>query len=350
MSEKEFTTIGKIKSYISSGHTPYKHDISQGDVKFITVECINDLSLDMDKSKRITEEQFENEFEKNYAQKGSVLCTIKRRICKAFPFINEVNEPIAINQDVAIIIPDSSVNAAYLAVYLNCKVGQVLADKQKTGQMNPYISVSNLCDLPVHIPSNVFQLQIESVIKQAHQFQERSKALYQEAETLLLAELGIKDWEPTTETVEVKSFADSFGISERLDSEFYQPKFDELETKLRATTQNVTLGNVLTFCQRGTQPIYIEDNGTLVINSKHIRENKIEFADNRAASLEDTRSDLVIRKGDVLINGTGVGTIGRAAAYLLDTEALPDNHVTILRSKSLDPVFLALQLKRVLGN
>ncbi|HWE19199.1 MAG TPA: hypothetical protein VG758_18770 [Hyphomicrobiaceae bacterium] len=58
---------------------------------------------------------------------------------------------------------------------------------------------------------------------------------------------------------------------------------------------------------------------------------------------------MVIRKGDVLLNGTGVGTIGRAAPYLREISALPDNHVTVLRTTSLDPVFLSVFLNSLPG-
>jgi type I restriction enzyme M protein len=58
---------------------------------------------------------------------------------------------------------------------------------------------------------------------------------------------------------------------------------------------------------------------------------------------------LTIQTDDVLINGTGVGTIGRCAPYLYEPEALPDNHVTILRTESLDPVYVSIYLNSVIG-
>jgi len=58
----------------------------------------------------------------------------------------------------------------------------------------------------------------------------------------------------------------------------------------------------------------------------------------------------LIEPGDVLLNGTGVGTIGRAAPYLHNFKAIPDNHVTILRPrKGIDSVYLAVFLNSVAG-
>lgn len=50
-----------------------------------------------------------------------------------------------------------------------------------------------------------------------------------------------------------------------------------------------------------------------------------------------------------MLNGTGGGTLGRAAPYLFDEPAVPDNHVTILRSDDLDPVYLSLYLNSAAG-
>jgi type I restriction enzyme M protein len=57
----------------------------------------------------------------------------------------------------------------------------------------------------------------------------------------------------------------------------------------------------------------------------------------------------VIRYNDLLLNGTGVGTIGRCAPYLEPYESLPDNHVTILRVEGVDPVFLSIFVNGILG-
>jgi len=134
----------------------------------------------------------------------------------------------------------------------------------------------------------------------------------------------------------------------RLDAEHFHPKFQALMNSLRATGNCVRLGDYLLVNQRGKQPDYV-DEGLPVINSKHVLRNEIRLdEDNRQAEVEE--SALLIQTNDVLINGTGVGTIGRAAAYLHENPALPDNHVTILRpSDILDPVYLSVYLNSVAG-
>jgi len=171
---------------------------------------------------------------------------------------------------------------------------------------------------------------------------------YNQAETLLLDTLGLLDFSPSPAAVNIKSFKDSFAATGRLDAEYYQPKFDELEAKIAETHALVPSSSVLTLNQRGTQPDYTEE-GLPVINSKHVREGEVVLSDNRFANLPDKEKALFIQKGDVLINGTGVGTIGRSAPYLHEQNAIPDNHVTILRTDKLNPIFLSVYLNSIAG-
>jgi type I restriction enzyme M protein len=158
----------------------------------------------------------------------------------------------------------------------------------------------------------------------------------------------LADFSPSTEKVNIKSFKDSFVATGRLDAEYYQPKYDELEAKIAEKHTLHLLGGFLTINQRGTQPNYAE-TGLPVINSKHVREGEVIFTDNRFAIVPEKENPILIKKGDVLINGTGVGTIGRSATYLHDQDAIPDNHVTVLRTDKLNPIYLSVYLNSIAG-
>jgi restriction endonuclease S subunit len=158
----------------------------------------------------------------------------------------------------------------------------------------------------------------------------------------------LADFSLSTEKVNIKSFKDSFAATGRLDAEYYQPKFDQLEAKLAETHALHLLDDCLTINQRGTQPDYAEE-GLPVINSKHVREGEVILSDNRFARIPDKENPILIKKGDVLINGTGVGTIRRAAPYLHDQQAIPDNHVTVLRTDKLNPIYISVYLNSIAG-
>lgn len=59
----------------------------------------------------------------------------------------------------------------------------------------------------------------------------------------------------------------------------------------------------------------------------------------------------IIQKGDVLLSSTGDGTLGKCCVFDLDTPAIADGHVTIIRvdSKKIDPYYLADFLRNGFG-
>ena len=221
-----FSTLGQEVDFIGSGHTPYKHDVSSGQIPFITVECIGDLEFFNEKTKRITNEQYKSEYKNKIISKGSVVCTIKRRICKAYPFLSKTKK-MALNQDVALIRPKANLLPSFLAVYFNCSFGQGLADSLKTEQMNPYISLVNLAKLPVPLIGTNFQKKIEKIVLGSQKIKSQSDDEYAQAQILLLSELGLADWQPKHSLSFVQNYSDT-KRAERIDAEYFQPKYEEI--------------------------------------------------------------------------------------------------------------------------
>lgn len=93
------------------------------------------------------------------------------------------------------------------------------------------------------------------------------------------------------------------------------------------------LGELTCLLKRGVSPNYDEKATAIVVNQKCIRNGRLDLAD---ARLHDTPTpdEKLLRYGDVLINSTGVGTLGRAAVFDLDRENITcDSHVTIARPR-----------------
>jgi type I restriction enzyme M protein len=294
--KRQFFPLGEFVDYISSGHTPYKHNVDQGEIGFITVECIDFLQFALDKLKRIDKKHYDTEFKKNRIVKNSIACTIKRRICKSYPFLDEPSQPLAMNQDVAFIIPKTTISSGYLAAYLSSKVGQSFADKQKTEQMNPYISVGNLSKLPVTKLFDDFQLKIERCIRKANSILEDSKSLYHKAVDLLLSELNLKDWQPTDETIAVKSFAESYLVSDRLDAEYYEPKQQKVMAIMRQSGFHI--GDIAKLAKRKFHP---EKQGTF--NYIEIGNLSGEgFANSEVVAMEEapSRAQWIVKTNDVI--------------------------------------------------
>lgn len=258
--------------------------------------------------------------------------------------------PANINQDVARIkLNDSnSFVPEFVITYLNCKYGQNWMLRNQTGMVQQGLPLDKVRTIPLPLLSTDFQQKIESLVKSAHAKLAESKALYSQAEDTLLSELGLKDWQPKTESVSIKTFSD-FASSGRLDAEFYQQKYDELEGKIKSVPYNA-ISELQTFNARGVQPDYISNGSVLVVNSKHILENGLDYE-----NFEKTTTDFLkdnekaaIKQNDILIYTTGAN-IGRTQPYLLSEPAIASNHVNILRLNEVNPLYAAFVLNSKIG-
>ena len=94
------------------------------------------------------------------------------------------------------------------------------------------------------------------------------------------------------------------------------------------------LSNLASLIKRGIAPKYIEEGGLLVLNQRCIRDQKLSISVARRHSLIQKKIlvDKILKEGDVLINSTGVGTLGRVAQFKsINEDVTVDSHVTIVR-------------------
>jgi type I restriction enzyme, S subunit len=92
-----------------------------------------------------------------------------------------------------------------------------------------------------------------------------------------------------------------------------------------------TLRAVSSYINRGISPRYDNQSTSLVINQKCIRGEKLNLDLSRNHSSKVPQEKFV-KFGDVLVNSTGTGTLGRVAqVYEHYTDCTVDSHVTIVR-------------------
>ena len=108
------------------------------------------------------------------------------------------------------------------------------------------------------------------------------------------------------------------------------------------------LSELVFYMQRGISPKYSE-SGIPVINQKCIRNGQLIFEGVKFHSKTKKYStEKTLKSNDILINSTGVGTLGRVARISkLNQITLADSHVTIVRPDvdKVDPLFLYYVLR-----
>ena len=112
------------------------------------------------------------------------------------------------------------------------------------------------------------------------------------------------------------------------------------------------LGDIKRLITRGKQPTYADD-GVPVINQECIYWNGWQFENLRYLEEEvakDWKDKYYPQSGDVILNSTGQGTLGRAQVYPDNEHRAIDSHVTLLRTdEELNPYFHRYFLESRLG-
>ncbi len=112
-------------------------------------------------------------------------------------------------------------------------------------------------------------------------------------------------------------------------------KFQPLDVAIpdEAGWKKKTLDELCSLISRGTAPVYVESSSFLAIGQRCVTSSQFapEFA--RPHAERAMRNVLRPESGDVLLNSTGAGTIGRSVVFDHDGAFIVDGHVTVLRPK-----------------
>lgn len=225
-----------------------------------------------------------------------------------------------------------------LSTFLLSKYGRMQTLRESTGNVQLSLFLYKIRELLIPNFSDTFQSKIESIVKSAHAKLEESKSLYSQAEDLLLGELGLKDWQPKNTLHTTKKFSD-FAQSGRLDAEYYQPKYDEIEKELSRFEQ-IKIKDFINYPvssgstpKAGDSQYYADCNdGIPFLRAVDIVESRIDTSD-LIYIKKDVHNGLLkrtqLKKGDVLFSIAG--TVGRCGIFDYDFEANINQAIAILR-------------------
>lgn len=149
------------------------------------------------------------------------------------------------------IVKSGDLNPFYLTVYLNTKYGRVLIDKGRYGGLQPEIAPQFLRQILVPL-FDAIPIEIEKAYLRSQDLIRQAKESYAAAETRLLAEMGLTNWQPRPQSTFVQSFAAAWSAG-RMDPDYFQPKYGEIVAAIKGYPGGWdTLGNLATM-QRGVE-------------------------------------------------------------------------------------------------
>lgn len=298
-------------------------------------------------SKKESEETLRAEFES-----GDLLLTTIGTIglCAKVP----ENFPRAtINQNLVRIVLKDKSESSLLCCFLNSKYGRNQLLRYGAGNVYQMINYPNLRKVLIPKLDNIKE-KINHLYLYSEKLSKDSKSCYTKAEKLLIKEIGLKDFVPNDEAVNIKSFSESFATSGRLDAEYYQLKFDSYENQIRKSVKDVVLVNSVLSdsIKNGSTPKQVfRENGEINFIRVEAFKNDLDFDDNDCFSVsEETYENYThnrVVKNDILVSMTG--TIGNVSIYNSESKGLINQNLVKLTANT-DLVlvnYLALYIKTV---
>ncbi|BET98310.1 restriction endonuclease subunit S [Xenorhabdus taiwanensis] len=243
----------------------------------------------------------------------------------------------------------------YLLYLLQSSFVQNQLNGRASGSTVTGIKQSELREIILKFPSIQIQKYVSAQLKSIEQKifinKEINKTLEQISQTLFKS--WFVDFDPVIDNAleagnpipdslhkranlrqKVRNSPDFKPLSEEIRT-LFPAEFEETELGWVPKGWNIyTLFEASSFLKRGISPKYIEDGGVQVINQKCIRNHEINFSLCRRNNTELKKvSGYELELGDILINSTGVGTLGRMAQVrFLPENSVVDSHVTVVRA------------------
>lgn len=250
-----FTTFENECDTIKKGIFDIKSSCySTSGIPFVRISNLRNMTIDTSDIVYIPFEQHRKNY-KTELKRGDIV--LSKTAIAAASIVNL--EKCNVSQDtVAIKLkPESKVLSSYVVVFLNTKYGLEQLQRRFTGNIQMHLNLEE-CKKEVLIPifPKQFQEQIQVLLEKSILCSSQSLSLYSEAEDFLISELGLTDWQPDNNPVNIKQLKESFLASGRLDAEYYQPKYEDYASFIRKYKGGVdTLGKVCTLNEKNFNPI-----------------------------------------------------------------------------------------------
>ena len=287
---------------------------------------------------------------KSHCFEGQVLLTMAGAYLGQAAVFNEDFE-CSSNQAIAkITLKSDSINPYYLSTFLNCKHGQSQIERFRTGTGQPNLNLGLIKLIRVVDLSDWFQTLIDQLVNAALGYRQNSVNGYQEAQILLLSELGLADWRPEHRLTFVKNYSDTEQAG-RIDAEYFQPKYEEIIKAIQSYFGGWdTLGNLVSVkkCVEVGSEEYLEEGIPFVrvsnLSPFEITKEKY-ISENLYAAIKQHQPN----KGEILFSKDATPGI----AYYLNEQPrkmIPSGGILRLKNKTdkVNNEYLTLALNSIL--
>jgi type I restriction enzyme, S subunit len=305
MSEWAVTSIGDIAEIFDGPHaTPVKTEVGPW---FLSISSLKQGQLDLEESAHLSDEDFQKWTRRITPRKGDILFSYETRLGEAAMMPGGIKACLGRRMGLLRAKSEKMDSRFLLYAYLGSDFQQVIRERSIHGATVDRIPLVDLPTWPIRLPALAEQCAISEL-------------------------LGALD--------------DKIALNDALS----RTTRDLARAHLRAAVEcddgnEIELSSVVEFLNRGVTPRYTEDDEQIrVLNQKCIRDGRVSFGSSRRTLTDRVSAVKCLKVNDVLVNSTGVGTLGRVARWTRGEACTVDSHVTIVRfdEAKVDPMCAGL--------
>ena len=337
---KKTTTLGKETSRFKKGIFDIKAECySDRGVPFVRISNLKNMRIDETGLVYIPSEE-DKKNKSTHLKKGDVILSKTAYPATSYVTLDECN----CSQDtIAVKLKEKSqIDSCYLTVFLNSKYGMLQMQRCFTGNIQMHLNLIESREILIPVFDNSFQSQIKRIFEYALQSFLSSKMLFNQANNILLNEIGFNKL-VLQKPISYTRFFSEILTEVRIDAEYYQPHFDQI-TELIKKHGSKKLGNVIRIKDKnfvpksGKQYKYIELAN--ISKDGFINDYMLEYGENLP-----TRARRTIKTNDVIISSVE----GSLSSCALITEehnnTLCSTGFYVLESDDINPETLIVLFK-----
>ncbi|KPJ56023.1 hypothetical protein AMJ49_05880 [Parcubacteria bacterium DG_74_2] len=222
--------LGEIDEVIY-GTTPSGGVFEKKGIPFIRSQNFSLLNINDDFV--FCSENFHQQNKKSKVEPGDILFAAVGATIGQLAIIQDEIKEANINQNIAAIkIKDKKFNPYFVGLFFASRFGQLQIERLVTGNAQFYLNTEQIKNFIVPVLERKSQDRIAEIFQKAQKELEKSKFLYNQTKNLLLEKLGLKDFEIKDDLSCIVNLSEVKSVN-RVDAEYFQPKYDKLVKKLK---------------------------------------------------------------------------------------------------------------------
>ena len=349
LSSKSQVKLGGITSWITQGPNPIFCESDEFSIPCLTGRNINKGRVNYLNSDFVDASEYKS-LSRFQVRVGDTLVTLKGKgSIGKIGYVTDERKAI-FSRDIGIIRP-SGVNHAYVNAFILSKFGQKLIARGETGGTGQSTLTTSYLK-SIFVPRLSIEKSIGDLVLCSEDIFKKYQLVYEKAENLLLDTLGMADFSPSAEGINVKSFNDSFAATGRLDAEYYQPKYEQVIAHITAQAHDklAALVTIKKSIEPGSDEYADDEQGLPFMRvadyskygiSPPQKKIKTSFVADNQIKLDE----LMPKAGTILFSKDG--SVGEAYCLRVDADFITSGavlHLAVRNPDKLLPDYLTLAL------